>query len=580
VSDRDNPSGGPPGDLESGGGRATQHLDEMACLLYIERQLDRGRAQEVSAHTQECSQCRTLLRAMERESRLLTRAMLEEDEALPLRLAQFQERARRSMQWIWGVAFGLAATGLYALYTTYFEPWEQQLAQAGFGSTSMLNLLIFQGAFWKGWQSVITLLEVVAMLTLGGFGLAFFRRRLRRGSAALALVLTVFCAVGALLMPATASAQNVRKDETVEIRSGETIKGDLFLFCHRARIDGTVDGDVFVFTQDATVGGHIKGDVIAFAQSIRVNGEVDGNIRAFTNNITVTGNVTRNVLSFAELVNVDPAGKVGGSLTAFVESLNIDGHIGRNILTFVGNGTISGTVDGRIDAKGNALRINGTANVGGPIRFEGKNPPDVSADAKLASPVDYRKMEHKPEYQEGKYYVWQVIWAAAFVLFGLVLFQVMPEFSKEAVSNVEHYGASFGLGLLVFFGVPIAALIACATAVGLFIGISTFFLWCATLYYAQIVVGALIGQWLLGRTMEIWPLIGRMAVGVVIVRLCTTVPHIGGWVKFGVILWGVGAISLALYRRFQPSISAGMPGAPVVSRPLPPNTTIGGAVPA
>ena len=40
-----------------------KHLDEMTCLLYIERQLDRARAQEVSAHTQECKTCRTLLRA-------------------------------------------------------------------------------------------------------------------------------------------------------------------------------------------------------------------------------------------------------------------------------------------------------------------------------------------------------------------------------------------------------------------------------------------------------------------------------------------------------------------------------------
>ena len=78
-------------------GAAMQHLDEMSCLLYIERQLDQARAQEVSAHTQECAACRTLLRALERESRLLTRAMLEEEEALLARLAQFQERARRSM---------------------------------------------------------------------------------------------------------------------------------------------------------------------------------------------------------------------------------------------------------------------------------------------------------------------------------------------------------------------------------------------------------------------------------------------------------------------------------------------------
>jgi cytoskeletal protein CcmA (bactofilin family) len=579
VSDKDNPLGGPPGDLQSGG-RATQHLDEMACLLYIERQLDRGRAQEVSAHTQECNECRLLLRAMERESRLLTRAMLEEDEALPLRLAQFQERARRSMQWIWGLAFGLAATGVYALYVDYILPWEDQLAQAGFGSTSLLNLLIFQGAFWKGWQSVITLLEVVAMLTLGGFGLAFFRRRLRRGSAALALVLTGFCAVGALLTSPAASAQDVRRGDTTEVRSGETIKGDIFIFSHHTRIDGTVDGDVYLFTQDANVGGHVKGDVIAFAQSLRVTGEVDGNVRAFTNNLTVTGNVTRNVLAFQEILNLDPSGKIGGSLTAFAQSFNLDGQVGRNLLFFAQHGTISGTVDGKVDARGEGLRINGSAKVGGPIHFEGENAPDVSSDAKLASPVDFHKMMHKPKYEEGGYYVWQVIWIAAFVLFGLVLFQVMPGFSKEAVDHVEHYGASFGLGVLVFFGVPIAAVIACATVVGLFIGISTFFLWYAMLYYAQIVVGALVGQWLLGRTRETWPLIGRMAVGVVIVRLCTTVPHVGGWVKFGVMLWGVGAISLALYRRFQPAISAGIPGAPAVPTPLGPNTTIGGAVPA
>jgi cytoskeletal protein CcmA (bactofilin family) len=574
VNDRDNPLGDP-----ASGDAPIKHLDEMACLLYIERQLDRARAQEVSAHTQECSECWTLLRAMERESRLLTRAMLEEDEALPARLAQFQERARRSMQWIWGVLFGLAATGVYALYSGYIEPWQQQLAQAGFGSTSLLNLLIFQGAFWKGWQSVITLLEVVAMLTLGAFGLAFFRKRLRRGSAALALVLTGFCAVGALLMPPAAWAQDVRKGETTEIRSDEVVKGDVFVFSHRARIDGTVEGDVFLFVQDASVNGRVKGDVIAFAQILRISGMVDGNVRTASNTVTVTGTVTRNVMAFDDIVNLDPSGKIGGSMTTFAHSLNLDGQVGRKLLLFAQQGTISGTVDGGIDAKAENLRINGSAKVGGPIHFEGDNPPDVASDAKLSSPVDFKKMEHKPKYEESSYYIWQVIWAAAFVLFGLVLFQVLPEFSKEAVHQVEQYGASFGLGVLVFFGVPIASLIACATVVGLFIGISTFFLWYATLYYAQLIVGALVGQWLLGRTRETWPLIGRMVVGVIIVRLCTTVPHVGGWVKFGVMLWGTGAISLALYRRFHPAIS-GLPGAPVVPTPLPPNTTMGGAVPA
>jgi hypothetical protein len=180
---------------------------------------------------------------------------------------------------------------------------------------------------------------------------------------------------------------------------------------------------------------------------------------------------------------------------------------------------------------------------------------------------------------EGHYYVWQVIWAAAFVLFGLVLFQLMPQFSRQSVENAERYGASFGLGVLVFFGVPIAAVIACITVVGLFVGISAFLVWYAALYYAQIIVGGLVGQWILGRTRELWPLVGRMAVGVIIVRLATTIPEIGGWIKFAVILWGLGAISLTIYRRFQPAMAPAVPSAPYVS-PLPPTTTVGGAQPA
>ncbi len=411
--------------------RDVQHLDEMVLLLYIERQLDRAKAAEVSAHTQECAACRTLLRAMERESRLLTRAMLEEDEVLPARLAQFQERARRSLQWIWGVAFGLAATGVYALYTTYIEPWEQQLQQAGFGSTSLLNILIFQGVFWKGWQSVITLVEVVAMLIVGGFALAFFRKRLRRGSTALALVLTGFCAaMSALLMPAPAAAQDMRKGDSVEIRSDETVKGDIFVFAHHARIAGKVDGDVYLFTQEATVGGHVTGDVIAFSQELRIGGTIDGNVRGFSNTVSVTGTVTRNVLTFDDIINLDGPSKIGGSLTAFAHTLHMDGKIGRSVLIFAQQATLSGTVDGEIKAKGDELQIDASAKVGGPVRFEGRNPPDVESGATLASAPVFTRIEHHPEYREGSYFVWQVIWIAAYVLFGLVLFQLMPVFSK------------------------------------------------------------------------------------------------------------------------------------------------------
>jgi cytoskeletal protein CcmA (bactofilin family) len=553
-----------------------KHLDEMTLLLYVERQLDRARGMEVSAHTQECDTCRTLLRALERESRLLTRAMLEEDEPLPARLAQFQERARKSMQWIWGLVFGLAATGAYALYTSYIQPWQQQLEQAGFGGSNLLGLLIFQGAMWKGWQSVITLLEVLAMLTLAGLGALFFRRRIRRGSA-LALVFAGFCTV--LAVAPAASATEFRSATNPTVSKDETIKGDIYMSGERVRIEGTVEGDVFAAGKEIEIDGHVTGDVFCAGRLLQVRGTVDGNVRGAGNNGVISGTVTRNVTWFGDAVTVEAAGKVGGTVTMFGDTLAIDGHLGRDILFFGNEINVNGSVDGGIRQKGHAMMIGANAQVGGPIHFEGDKPAEVSLSAKLASPVEFKQMEHKREYRDGGYYIWQVIWAAAYILFGLVLFALMPNFAEEAVKSTERYGAAAGLGILVGCGLPIAALIACVTVVGLFIGISTFFLWYASLYFGQIVVAALIGQWLMGRTQEIWPLIGRMAVGFVLLRLCTMIPHVGWVFKYGAALWGIGAISLVVYKRLQPVIAPGMPSGPYTP-PMPPNTTVGGALPA
>jgi cytoskeletal protein CcmA (bactofilin family) len=553
-----------------------KHLDEMTLLLYVERQLDRTRGLEVSAHTQECDTCRTLLRVLERESRLLTRAMLEEDEPLPSRLAQFQEKARNSMQWIWGLVFGLAATGAYALYTGYIQPWQQQLEQAGFGGSNLLGLLIFQGTMWKGWQSVMTLLEVLAMLTLAGLGAMVFRRRIRRGSV-LALVFAGFCTV--LALPSGASATEFRHDKQVTIAKDEVIHSDLFAAGGRIRIAGTIEGDLIVAGGEVEVSGHVLGDVISSSGDLRVTGQVDGNIRGYAGKISLKGTVGRNVMVFGGEATVDRDAKIDGSMTAFSGEQTIDGHVGRDLLVFAGEVNISGSIGGGARIKGGELRIDSSAQIDGPVDFKGDKPAEVSPHAKLASPVHFEKLKHGPDYSSWRYYMWQVIWAAAFILFGLVLFTMMPKFSEDAVKSADRYGAAAGVGVLVLFGVPIAACIACVTVVGLFIGVSTLFMWYASLYFAQLIVSAVVGQWLMGRTSEVWPLIGRMAVGVVIVRLCMTIPHVGGWIKFAVIMWGVGAISLALYRRFQPIVAPGMPSGPYTP-PLPPNTTVGGPLPA
>ena len=557
----------------------TRHLDEFTLLMYVERQLDREAAQEVSLHTQTCTHCLNLLRALDRESRLLTRSMLEPDEPLPTRLAEFHEQAKRSMRWIWGLVFGLATLGVYALYSTYVEPVQTSLENAGFGGSNLLSLMVFQSAFWKGWLSMFTLLEFVALASVAGFGLFAVRKYIRRGSA-LAVMFASFGLLAALATPS--SAAEFRKNESVTVAKDETVKADLYAMGDRVRVEGTVDGDVFGFAQQMDVSGHVTGDLICFCQTLRISGQVDGNLRSLANNITVTGTIDKSVSSFTEWITIDPSGKIGHNLTSFTKTLTLDGSLGRDLLSMFGKGNINGSIGGSMNAKGENLTINSGASIAGSAKFEGDNPAEVSSGAKLASPLEYKKMQHKSHDVRGSgYYIWAVIWAAAYILFGLVLLSLLPAFSREASENVENVGASFGLGVLVFFAVPIAAVIACVTVVGLFVGLTTLFLWYAALYFAQIIVGATIGQWIMGRSSDTWGLIGRMVIGICILRVGMAVPYLGGWFKFGVVIWGVGALSLAIYRRLQPTLAPNIPSVPLPATagpnsPLPPNTTVGG----
>jgi len=83
------------------------------------------------------------------------------------------------------------------------------------------------------------------------------------------------------------------------------------------------------------------------------------------------------------------------------------------------------------------------------------------------------------------------------------------------------------------------------------------------------VVGTVVGNWIFGKTTDTWGLIGRMAAGFAIVRIVYTpiapLHIIGFLVGLGIWIWGIGAISLALYSRLQTKVSPTGMGMPVAA---------------
>jgi cytoskeletal protein CcmA (bactofilin family) len=529
------------------------HFDEMTALLYLEEQLDAEHAREIATHAGSCAQCRELLHALESEGVWLRESLAAEDESVPARLTDAPERG--AAPWGWISALGFSAAGAYTLWSGFIEPWRAQAAQAGFTQGNLLTMLFFSGAFWKGWDAMRSLMEFLAVASLGFVVTWLLRRHWRRFPTIAVVMGAMLCA---LALPPSASAAETKKgDPNYTLPSGEEVKTDLIVAADRTEIDGVVDGDLIVWSHMVTVNGHVKGDILGFAEELRVNGTVDGNIRSMVQTLVINDVVSKNVMAWAGEVELSEKAKVGGTMTIGMGSAQLNGRVDGDVLAFGGDMDVNGVLGHDAKIHSGELRIGANAEIKGQTKYEGKKPAEVSPGAKLGSPIEFTLVKHDSErdYSSIRYYWHQtLLWGASFV-FGLIFLLLAPGFFFDAASACRRTAAAIGFGLLFLFATPIAAIIICITIVGLGVGISTLFLYVIAIYSAQVHVGSWLGGKILGDAVGIGPALGRLALGLAVLRAVRLLPYIGGWIGFVVLVWGLGAIVLAIYKNLRPQLA-------------------------
>ena len=524
------------------------HFDEMTALLYLEGQLDAAHAQNVGRHAETCAECRELLRVLQNESVWLREAIAQDEETVPARVLEMPSGGR--LPWGWIATLGFSAAGAYTLWSAIIQPWRAQAAQAGFTQGSLLTMLFFTSAFWKGWDAMRSLMESSAAVILVMVLMWLLRHRLRRATIGLVVASAV---LGALAMPQAAMAADTEHgNPDYVLAAGKVVKTDLIVAADSTRIDGEVDGDLIVFSSYVTVEGHVKGDVIAFGQEVRVNGTVDGNVRAWCQRLSIMGTVARNVMSWSETDDIVETGSVGGTLTAAGDKLDIDGKIAGDVLAFGNAFNLNGSLGHDLTYKGVNLTIGSGAEIKGKTKYTGRNQATVSPDAKMGSQIEFTQRKRGPNYTEARYYWHRVLLWGASLLFGIVLLWLMPGFFFDATSACNRFGLSTGLGVLFLIATPIAAVLVCVTIVGIGLGIATALVYVISLYAAQTFVGCWLGEKLLGPSNGVPAAIGRMALGLLILRVAGMMPYwIGAMVTAVVLVCGLGAIVLAIHRNMR-----------------------------
>ena len=524
------------------------HFDEMTVLLYLEGQLDAERGREVREHAASCPSCRALLGALESEGVWLRESLAAEDESVPARLVAAPERG--AAPWGWLTALGLGAGGAYTLWTGFVEPWQAQAEQAGFTQGNLLTMLFFSGSFWKGWDAMRSAMEIVAMATLGLIVMWLLRRRFRRATTFAVVMAAALCAVA--LPPPAAAADTEHGNPNYTLAAGQVVKTDLIVAADRTVIDGDVDGDLIAWSRNITVNGHVKGDVLGWGQLVTVNGTVDGNLRTFCQMLTIFGTVRKNAMAWSGDVNLDQKGKIGGSVTLGAGDGELNGSIGGDVLAFIGGLEIDGPIGGNVRVRAGHLSIGSEAVIAGTTKYEGNNMAEVAAGAKLANPIEFTRHKRGPDRTSPRYYRHQILlWGAGFI-FGLVLLLVAPGFFYDVTNACKKVASASGMGVLCLIAFPVAAVLVCVTIVGIPVGITALFLYLIALYSTQVFVGAWLGERILGTGVGFGPTLGRLALGLGIIRVIRVIPYLGALVGAIVIVWGLGALVLTLYRYMRP----------------------------
>jgi cytoskeletal protein CcmA (bactofilin family) len=244
-------------------------------------------------------------------------------------------------------------------------------------------------------------------------------------------------------------------------------------------------------------------------------------------------------------VSID-RGETADDVVVIDGPVSVAGRVRGDLVVVSGTLRMSGTVDGDVVAVADRAILAPGARIGGDLIY-GDERPRVPGGATVEGDVDRVNVDEitDPAGFIGAAALWIAVSVSALVL-GLMLLWLAPRALDAAFAAAStSLGLTIGWGLLLFFGLPILAVIALVTLVGIPLGVAL--LLALLPLYA---IGYTTSAWLLGRRLvgpPRGPVLAFLA-GLAVLRVLAIIPIVGGIVWFAATVVGLGALLVATWR--------------------------------
>lgn len=421
-------------------------------------------------------------------------------------------------------------------------------------------------------------------------------------------VLSLIAIILFVLVP-SAYAFDGRQGEKVIIGADEVIDDDLFVGADHFILNGTVKGDVYAGGTTVEINGVIEGDLIAAGQNLMINGTIKDDVRVAGMAVTVGERaILEDGLLFlgysletevGSLIEQDLlflgaqallAGDIAQNATVFADGFTLLGSINGDVFAEIGSGDdlpevspfafVPGapsipTIDG-------GLTVDPSASIGGDFKYSVLTPANVPASIVSGQVVEnLRLIEDAAEVVEPANTVWawfvmQVRYLVTLLILGGLVMWLAPKWVARIGLPVEEkplHSLGWGFITLIAVGITFFAILAITILIaiglgtvtlgslagltitlGLFVFVTLAIVFGLTVaYLTKITVGYIGGRMLLERFLPAWAenRFAALALGLFLFVLISSIPFIGGWFNFAVVLLGLGALWLIGQRMYR-----------------------------
>jgi cytoskeletal protein CcmA (bactofilin family) len=277
-----------------------------------------------------------------------------------------------------------------------------------------------------------------------------------------------------------------------------------------------------------------------------------GSASAATDHVAITGGA------------VVPAGEIAGDVIVLDGTVRIAGRATGDVVSVGGPVRVSGRIDGDLITVSDRAVLGSTARVGGDLRY-GDEAPVLARGARVSGKISN---EDWADAASGWGWVsvlgwWLAITVSTLIVGALLVLLAPRALYAAALAVRERLGATILWGIAIAIGVPLLAVLALVTLVGIPFGVALLLASIPVILVAYATSTWLLGHRLLrNRTASPW---AALLVGWAILRLLALIPVVGALIGLAATIVGLGALTVALWRARRPAA----PVAPAASRPAP-----------